>query len=79
MYDIFWELIPDFDCSEVKKNYLQFSHTIFGCFPYQLVVVFSTRTVSRSKIFRQRTAIVEMEMFENLFHIALSSPLNQRW
>ena len=79
MYDIFWGLIPGFDRSEVKKNCLKFSHAIFGCFPYQLVAVFSTRTVSRSKIFRKRTIIVEMEMFENLFHMASSSPLNQRW
>ena len=57
IYDFFWELIPGLDCSEVENICLESSHAIFGCFPYQLVVVFSTRTVpkfslKRSEIFR---------------------------
>ena len=52
MYYFFWQLIPRFGHSEVEQIGLESSHTIFGCFPYQLVVVFSTRTVSMSEIFR---------------------------
>ena len=40
------------DRSEVKENCVEFSHTIFVCFPYQLAVVFSTRTVSKSEVSR---------------------------
>ena len=79
MYDFFWKLVPGFDSSEVEKIFVESSHVIFGCFPYQLVVMFSTRTVSRSEVFRQRKIVVGMEMFQNLYHIALSSPINQRW
>ena len=52
MYDFFSELIPDFDLSEVEEIYLEPSHVVFGFFSYQLVVVFSTRMVSTSEIFR---------------------------
>ena len=52
MYDLFWELIPDFDRSKVEKICLESSRAIFVCFQYQLVLVFSTRTVSRSEISR---------------------------
>ena len=51
-YDFFWEPISGFDRSEVEKICMESSHAVFGCFPYQLVVVFSTRTVLRSEIFR---------------------------
>ena len=72
MYGFFWEFIPGFDLSEVEKICLESSHAIFGCFPYQLVVVFSTRTVSRSEIFRQRTIVIGVEMFENPYRLKLS-------
>ena len=52
MYDFFLELFPDFDTSEVEQIWLESSHTIFGCFPYQLEIVFSTTTISRSETFR---------------------------
>ena len=64
MYDFFWELFPGFDRSEVEKICLESSHTIFGCFLYPLVVVFSIGMV------------VGVEMFENLYHIVSSSPVN---
>ena len=67
MYDCFWELIPDFDLSEVENIYLESSHDIFVFFSYQLVVVLSTRIVSRSEIFRWRRIVVGVEMFENLY------------
>ena len=67
MYDFFWELFPDFDLSEVENIYLESSHAIFVFFSYQLVVVFSTRTLSRSEIFRRRRIVVGVEMFENLY------------
>ena len=79
MYDLFYELILGFDHSQVEKICVEFSHASFGCFPYQLVVVFSTRMVLWSEIFRQRTNVVGVEMFKNLYHIASSSPVNQQW
>ena len=71
MYDFFWEHIPGFGS---RKIILESSHAIFGCFPYQLVVMFSIRTVSRSEVYWSRTIVVGIEMFENLvsYRIELS-------
>ena len=77
--DFFWELIPGFDLSKIKKNVWSPLTPSLGAFRISWQPCFSTRTVSRSDIFGQRTIVVGEEMFENLYHIASSSPANQQW